>query len=45
MMDGEYAEKKQIKTKPERAQRIHSETIMREKRTHDWSEINRQKRE
>ena len=44
-LETEHHETSKKKMKNDRSQRIHSETIMKEKRTHDWSEINKQKRD
>jgi hypothetical protein len=41
----ENAERVIKKQKPDRSQRIHSESVMRERRVHDWSESTRQRRE
>ena len=43
-LETEHHETSKKKMKNDRSQRIHSETIMKEKRTHDWSEIKKQKR-
>ena len=44
-LETEHAEvKKKKKENPDRSQRIHSETIMREKRVTDWSDYTKQRR-